>query len=258
LSWPDVVSARKRPGPGDSEFPHPANPEIIRPATLKQARAALQIVRREIVDLTGRTEVHPLAVGSRTARADHALNHLRYLDSQRRPLRILRAGVLQALYRLAADRAWGYPTFAEFVEQEFGLSERGARELLDEADRFEADPHLAWAYESGRVGAGQARLIHRFATDTTREAWIARAASVTLSQLEREVRLLERIDRVTPFLRPGDPFPIGPEPAGPDPAGPGPAGPDSPGPDSPKRRPSGHRITLPRPRPPRHRRVSPR
>jgi len=189
-----------------SAAPDPIVP-IPDPRDLACAEKALHTVRHELAKLETHTDVRPLAVGSRTDRADRTVDHLRYLDSLRRPLRVLRAGLLLSLRNISAWRLTGYASFAALVEAELSLSERAARDLLDEAHRFERDPHLAWAYESGQIGAGQARLIYRFATDRTQDAWVQRSASVTHTQLEREVRLLTRLDLTAPSLHGGEPFP---------------------------------------------------
>jgi len=202
-------NAEDGPAPNAARRVIPTPDAHTHPGALAHAKAALRTARRELARLETGADIRPIAVGPRTERADRTVDHLRYLDSLGRPLHVLRAGTLLALRDMAAWRFTGHASFVDLVETELGLSERSARDLMNEAHRFENDPHLAWAYESGEIGAGQARLIYPFTNHHNRNAWIQRASTVTHTQLERETRLLTRLDLVAPSIHNGDPFPGG-------------------------------------------------
>lgn len=138
------------------------------------------------------------------------IRRARSLDRLDRPLRILQARLLLALLRADGVIALGHDSLAAFAEESLGLAPRTARRLLAQAFLLDDRPALARAYTRGRIGAGQAFLVHRIALNATLPAFLLRAEQVTHLAFEREVRFLERLREVVPSVasRFRGPFPL--------------------------------------------------
>jgi hypothetical protein len=124
----------------------------------------------------------------------------RTLHRHERDLHLLRAHVVRVISAHRLHRALGFSTLLEFVESALGLSERTARALVAQSFLFEDEPLLARAYREGRIGRGQAWLVHRVALTDTQAEHIRRASGITHLQLEREVHFLERLRDLAPSV----------------------------------------------------------
>lgn len=161
-----------------------------RSAELQRAVAAAWRCVRQIDSLTSRVTSNPLT----------RLQGLHQLEQQHRPLRLALGRFVKVVDECGGRSA---------VMAELGCSERMARELLAEARTFEDDDDLTRAFETRLIDLGQAAMVRRVQTGTTRTAWIRRAGQVTVRQFQREVRLIENLAevRTRPDWGSREPFP---------------------------------------------------
>jgi len=126
-----------------------------------------------------------------------------------RPLRRLRARLLNDAVAVSLPLARGHATLASWVETDLKLSERAARDLLAEARFDDPTAPVERAYAEGRISGSQTRVI-RLLTESIaalQPAYVARAEAVTHLQFQRESRLLLRIRDFLPRVPASGPFP---------------------------------------------------
>jgi len=141
---------------------------------------------------------------------DTILARLAALRRARRPLRMLRARVLREIRRPGSLPLLGHRRFADYAQTALGLSDRAARDLLREADLWDAEPFLASEYCSGRLALTHVRLLRSLAARPLQPAFAGRARELTVRQFLKESRFLFKLrDRFSQIARdhPG-PFPI--------------------------------------------------
>ena len=119
---------------------------------------------------------------------------------------------LRDLVRLRQDIAWhqgrllrlfvgrrlhreiGFLSFSRYCRERAGLGVRRAWDLVALERRLWLLPRIAEAYRSGRLSWVRAAAISRVATETTEDAWLRLALSVTVRRLEEEVALVQMDD----------------------------------------------------------------
>lgn len=161
-------------------------------------------------DATPLTPRWRLRVGASLAAVE---GHLRALDepapggaesprkwlARWRALRVRRGALESGLHRLLADLrdsglldTLGYARLSDLAESELGYSPRGARHLVALMNRLHGSPALARVVARGAIGTVHAFLIARHVPLPGHHAWARRAEVVSVRQLERELRLVER------------------------------------------------------------------
>jgi HNH endonuclease len=145
-------------------------------------------------------ELAMLSVASETTLSDirASVRWLREGRGRERGVRLLFIRLLRDAERAGVLEAFGYPNVTRFLIETLKISERSVQRMLSEAWLFEGNARLAQAFEAGKIGLGQAHLIHRVARGSTLEAFIDRAQSVTHLEFEREARFLERLAELVP------------------------------------------------------------
>lgn len=172
---PPPAHSRLRPDPS-------AQPE---PEELEAARATLEGVQMFL------QEVDELCGSGEPADPMDALVQLRRLAVLSANQRVLFARLMQHLRRLNAVEILGYRSMKDLVEDRFGISERTARNRVEEAVLFERNPDIERAVATGQLNITQAHWIRRMGRTGNYGSFARRAQSVTRRQFERECRLYE-------------------------------------------------------------------
>ncbi len=97
--------------------------------------------------------------------------------------------------RLVGRKAWerlGYARLADYARERLGLSARQLQELARVGRQLEDLPGLEAALVSGWLPWSKLRLLARFVTAGDESRWIAYARRVSVRQLERELRAVDR------------------------------------------------------------------
>jgi hypothetical protein len=169
--------ARTRLRPGPSAQPDPEELESAR-ATLEEVQMFLQ-------------EVDELCGSGEPADPMDALVQLRRLAVLGTKQKVMFARLMRHLRRLNAAEVLGYRSMKDLVEDRFGISERTARNRVEEAVLFEDHPDIERAVATGQLNITQAHWIRRMGRTGNYGAFARRAQSVTRRQFERECRLYE-------------------------------------------------------------------
>jgi hypothetical protein len=106
----------------------------------------------------------------------------------------LRRALAALAGRFVALRAWerlGFVRLRDYARERLGLSERQLQELAAVDAALRDLPALESALVAGAVPWTKARLLARVATRETERQWLARAAAMTASALEHEVRRID-------------------------------------------------------------------
>jgi hypothetical protein len=123
------------------------------------------------------------------------------------PLRALEARLVYFFFRLRVGALLASDDDLATCRDLFGISNRSALHLYDVGFAFEHCHVLADAFLQGRIGLTQVLALGRKISLET-PAWVRRAKEITVRQLRREVRLLDRLDGCGPFLAGYEPFPM--------------------------------------------------
>src|SRR5262245_13915333 len=113
--------------------------------------------------------------------------HLRRLARMRNPADLRLGRLLWHLDRASGFVALGFARLADYAAERLGLPARRARDLVTLARGLEPLPRLAAAFDAGDISRSQVRLLLRVATPDTESAWLARARSLNVRLLDREV-----------------------------------------------------------------------
>jgi hypothetical protein len=106
----------------------------------------------------------------------------------------LRRALAALAGRFVALRAWerlGFVRLRDYARERLGLSERQLQDLAAVDAALRALPALESALVAGTIPWTKARLLARVATRETERRWLARAATMTASDLEHEVRRID-------------------------------------------------------------------
>jgi hypothetical protein len=114
--------------------------------------------------------------------------HLRRLARMRNPVDLRLGRLLWHLDRASGCLALGFARLADYAAERLGLPARRARDLVALARGLAPLPRLAAAFEAGEVSRSQVHLLLRVATPDTESTWLARARSLNVRLLDREVR----------------------------------------------------------------------
>jgi HNH endonuclease len=114
--------------------------------------------------------------------------HLRRLARMRNPVDLRLGRLLWHLDRASGCVALGFARLADYAAERLGLPARRARDLVTLARGLAPLPRLAAAFEAGDVSRSQVHLLLRVATPDTESTWLARARSLNVRLLDREVR----------------------------------------------------------------------
>ncbi len=133
---------------------------------------------------------------------------LHELGRAQRRIRRFEGTLLADVEMLDAAPFLGYGDVSEFAGHELGLSRSSVRNRLREAELLEEEEALRVAVESGTLGTGQAMLLSRVGAGSGLTSHVDRAAEVTHRQLQREVRVLERLQELAPQVAARYPGPL--------------------------------------------------
>jgi uncharacterized protein DUF222 len=87
----------------------------------------------------------------------------------------------------------GATSMAEWLCMRLTWSPKAARELVEVAHSLHSLPAIAAAFEAGTLSFDQVRILVRFVTPDTDEAWVQRAREMSLAQLEAWARRAREI-----------------------------------------------------------------
>ncbi len=133
---------------------------------------------------------------------------LHELSRTQRRIRRMEGTLLADLQQLDAAPFLGFRDVTELAGQELGLSRSSVRNRLREDELLQEEESLRVAVEEGAVGIGQAILLARVGAGANLEDHVERATHVTHRQLQREVRLLERLQDLAPRIAARFPGPL--------------------------------------------------
>ena len=114
--------------------------------------------------------------------------HLRRLARMRNPVDLRLGRLLWHLDRASGCVTLGFARLADYAAERLGLPARRARDLVTLARGLAPLPCLTAAFEAGDVSRSQVHLLLRVATPDTESTWLARARSLNVRLLDREVR----------------------------------------------------------------------
>jgi hypothetical protein len=148
--------------------------------------------------------MHPLEA----ARPETAETELAHLAASKGPLRRALAAIAARLVEIRAYEPLCYARLADYARERAGLSARQIQDLAHVHRALRALPGLERALLANELPWSKVRIVARVAAPADEDAWIARARSVGIRQLEREVRErgpCERLDaadaEATPLTR---------------------------------------------------------
>lgn len=154
----------------------------------------------------GGVEVAERASGRVGADGREADRQLRRIARRRAGLEADEARWLLVARRAAVHLAFGYATFAEYVERVLGHGPRACADRLRVADALTELPTTAAALAAGAVSYSTVRELTRVATTNTEAAWLDAAGGKTAREVEAMVTGRRRGDRpddpTEPDLRP--------------------------------------------------------
>ncbi|HYR95086.1 MAG TPA: HNH endonuclease signature motif containing protein [Candidatus Binatus sp.] len=139
--------------------------------------------------------IDPFQLDARLRAAVHALQRIDFQTGR----------LLRLVLELRLHRAFGCPTFRDYVRERLGFSLRKARMLLALDRRLAALPALAAAYRDGRLSLARALVLLPVLHPDTEAAWVARAQEVTVR------RLADLVEWAVEVAEPDHPLPP-PEP----------------------------------------------
>jgi hypothetical protein len=123
------------------------------------------------------------------------------------PLRALEARLVYFLFHLGVGALLESEDNFAACRDLLGISDRSARNLFYVGFAFEHCHTMADAFLQGRIGLTQVLALSRKISLET-PAWVRRAKEITVRQLRREVRLVDRLDVCGPYLAGYEPFPM--------------------------------------------------
>ena len=97
--------------------------------------------------------------------------------------------------RLVERKGWerlGYARLSDYARERLGRSARQLQELARVGRQLEDLPALEAALVSGGLPWSKVRLLARFVVASDESRWIAYARDVSVRQLERELRAVDR------------------------------------------------------------------
>jgi hypothetical protein len=113
---------------------------------------------------------------------------LKRIAKARAHLDLQEAEALREAQHLRLWRQFGHTSLADYMVQELGYSShRVAEERLRLANALPALPKISEAIQNGELNFSQARELARVATPETEQAWIGKAQSLNVREVEKAV-----------------------------------------------------------------------
>jgi hypothetical protein len=113
---------------------------------------------------------------------------LKRIAKARAHLDLQEAEALREAQQLRLWRQFGHASLADYMVQELGYSShRVAEERLRLANALPALPKISEAIQNGELNFSQARELARVATPETEQAWIGKAQSLNVREVEKAV-----------------------------------------------------------------------
>ncbi|MDQ7823646.1 MAG: HNH endonuclease [Candidatus Eremiobacteraeota bacterium] len=85
----------------------------------------------------------------------------------------------------------GYVRTSDFVREELGISSRSGYELMRNANELQNLPLIREAIESGQLRKSALRYLFQVVTPETEAEWLSRAMSLTVREIEEEVKIFK-------------------------------------------------------------------
>jgi hypothetical protein len=113
---------------------------------------------------------------------------LKRIAKARAHLDLQEAEALREAQQLKLWRQFGHASLADYMVQELGYaSHRVAEERLRLANALPALPRISEAIQNGELNFSKARELVRVATPETEQAWIGKAQSMNVREVEQAV-----------------------------------------------------------------------